>query len=169
MLRSRHSIKTIKQAGFTLIELMIVVAIIGILAAVAVPAFQDYMARSKITEVISAMSACRTGVTEFATSQNRLPASADEGGCASGAQSKYVANMAVGAGGVITATVRNINKVVDTKTVSFTPTRDTDGTAKTPAKDGETITGWACSSSFATGDFKFLPSNCRQSKVGTLN
>src|SRR5687768_1233459 len=77
------------QQGFTLIELMIVVAIIGILAAVALPAYQDYTIRAKMSEVILAMSACRTSITEVYQSGGSQPA-ANSWGCEGGVSTKYV-------------------------------------------------------------------------------
>lgn len=65
------------QKGFTLIELMIVVAIIGILAAVAIPAYQDYTARAKVSEIILAASSARTAVSEGATVMGKMPTASD--------------------------------------------------------------------------------------------
>ncbi len=72
------------QQGFTLIELMIVVAIIGILAAVAIPAYQDYTIRAKVTEGIGFGAAAKTSVSEFIVSQGALPADAAEAGITTG-------------------------------------------------------------------------------------
>ena len=71
-----------KQSGFTLIELMIVVAIIGILAAIALPAYQDYTIRAKVSECSGILAACKTGVSEYFASEGSLPTDASEAGCA---------------------------------------------------------------------------------------
>src|SRR5204863_1138809 len=95
------------QQGFTLIELMIVVAIIGILAAVALPAYQDYTVRAKMSEVILALSACRTSITEVYQSGGTPPA-ANAWGCENAnSQSKYVASLATDANGAVTAKIQN--------------------------------------------------------------
>jgi type IV pilus assembly protein PilA len=69
------------QQGFTLIELMIVVAIIGILAAIAIPAYQDYTVRSRVTELVNAAGVCKTGVAEFYQAKGLMPVDQTEAGC----------------------------------------------------------------------------------------
>jgi type IV pilus assembly protein PilA len=83
-----------KQKGFTLIELMIVVAIIGILAAIAIPAYQDYTVRSKVTEAVAGMSAAKTSVSEFYQSQGSMPANSTVAGFTLTITAKYLANLA---------------------------------------------------------------------------
>lgn len=137
------------QKGFTLIELMIVVAIIGILAAIAIPAYQDYIVRSKVTELAVAASACKTSVSEYAQSEGDLPDTIDEAGCVSNA-TQYVASLDVGAEGVITVTATAaVGGSAANQTFVLTP----DYTSTTGTVE------WRCDGSSIEN--KYLPANCR--------
>jgi len=159
------------QKGFTLIELMIVVAIIGILGAVALPAYQDYAVRAKISEVLLAASPCRTGVTEALQSATTADASASLASACASATSKYVTSVASSANGVITVTANEANLpqlTSATNTLTLVPVQ-TGTTAVVGTTDGgKTIAGWACgarATSTPAGATtilsKYLPANCR--------
>lgn len=153
------------QKGFTLIELMIVVAIIGILAAVALPAYQDYTVRAKMSEVILAMSACRTTITEVYQTGGTPPLQ-NEWGCGEFGSiqpivTKFVAKLETDPNGVITATIQGVSTAVDTKIVELTPLAAS-GTAATTAKNmGAGLWGWVCGSGGTNLDKKYLPGSCR--------
>ena len=111
------------QQGFTLIELMIVVAIIGILAAVAIPAYQDYTIRAQVSEGISLASGAKTAVAEFYTQRGTFPADNTAAGLASAAAIKgtYVSQVAV-ANGVITVTYgEDVNNTITNNTIAVSP------------------------------------------------
>ena len=136
------------QQGFTLIELMIVVAIIAILAAIALPAYQDYLIRSQVSEGMTLASGAKTAVAETYANTGKMPADNAEAGleAANKIKGKYVTQTAVAAG-VITSTFGgDANAKLSGKTLTLTPT-DQDGSIS-----------WAC-----TGDMdnKYKPKACR--------
>ena|ERR1700730_3966509 len=135
------------QKGFTLIELMIVIAIIGILAAIALPAYQDYTIRAKVSELVVAGDACKTSVVEYYQSQGSLPVDVNKAGCATGT-SNYVASVTV-ANGIITVAGQNLPAAAAGNFV-LTPT--------VVSATDQPVT-WVCTGSSIA--VKFLPANCR--------
>ena len=148
------------QKGFTLIELMIVVAIIGILAAVALPAYQDYTVRAKMSEVILAMSACRTSITEVYQTGGTPPA-ANGWGCEQGVSSKYVKGLSTDANGVVTATVTSISADVNDSLVTLTPMMAGNTPASSANDMGKGLNGWSCGGTGTSLNKKYLPGSCR--------
>jgi len=147
------------QQGFTLIELMIVVAIIGILAAIAIPAYQDYTVRSKVTEMINAAGVCKTSVAEYYQSLGSMPANSTQAGCSD-----------IGTANTQAPSVQTTGEVqvTATGTLSTQLGASTNMFAYMPAtaSAGAPITQWNCSANnppkaSTTIISKYLPATCR--------
>ncbi|PJK15328.1 prepilin-type cleavage/methylation domain-containing protein [Lysobacteraceae bacterium NML07-0707] len=140
-----------KQQGFTLIELMIVVAIIAILAAIALPAYQDYTARAQMSEAFNLAGGQKATMSEYYSDKGKWPADNTAAGAASATDIKgnYVASVTI-AGDTVTAKMKttDVNKGIQGKSLSLK------GTAGTTLGSFS----WACTSD---ADKKFLPSACR--------
>jgi type IV pilus assembly protein PilA len=130
------------QQGFTLIELMIVVAIIGILAAVALPAYRDYSVRAKVSEVILAASAAKTSIAEYVNTSGALP---PNGYQVDSQTSRYVLGVTWN-GTLITATAQG-EPAINGGTITLTPSTPANGQVN-----------WTCS---GTIEAKFRPSSCK--------
>jgi len=149
--------------GFTLVELMIVIAIIGILASMALPAAVSYSGRAKISEALMIVSACRTTISEVFQSNPITPPGMNGWGCGENTTtSKYVFSLNTTADGVIQVTLHNIGTGVDGTRITMIPMK----TATQPATVsdfGTSLHGWNCGGTGTTVSLNLLPSSCRGS------
>ena len=140
-----------RQSGFTLIELMIVIAIVGILAAIAIPSYLDYTTRAKVSEGIGLADAAKVAVAEYAQSNNgTLPTSNALAGLGTNTDyaTTYVSSVTVGAAGIITVAYTAAAGVTAGQTIIFTPT--------VTASGGVT---WTCTAGTVPDNYR--PQNCR--------
>ena len=158
------------QQGFTLIELMIVVAIIGILAAVALPAYQDYTIKARVSEAILATSQCRTAISEVYQTGSTATPGANNWGCENtvGPATKYVQTVATDDNGVITVTTTGHNDLgtgtinAKSKTIILTPFGSDGTTAMTPSMIPTQVGSFKCEPGTSSGmPGKYLPGSCK--------
>ena len=142
------------QKGFTLIELMIVVAIIAILAAIAIPAYQNYLIRAQVSEGMSLVSAAKTGVDEFVSNYGTFPSTNLSAGVpkAQSISGSYVSTFTVGAGGKITVAYKGpkANAAIKADVLVLSPTNNVGSVS------------WSCGSTAGTTiAAEYLPASCR--------
>ena len=147
------------QSGFTLIEIMLVVAIIGILAVVAVRAANDYAVRAKVSEAVLALTNCRTVISEIYQSADTLPGP-NNWGCEAAGSSKFVDTITTTDKGIIRVGLRGVGDLrIDFHTISLAPLDNT-GTLMT---DVGPVARWRCGAAADGTDLsvEFLPASCR--------
>jgi type IV pilus assembly protein PilA len=149
------------QRGFTLVEVMVVVAIIAILAAIALASVQEYAIRTKVSEGILAMSACRTTVSEIYQGAGSSSPGANGWGCEGNLSSKYVSKVETNADGAVTVTLTGISNSVDGTKVTLIPLNGAGTPASVPADMGTAVRAWTCGGTGTTITARYLPGTCR--------
>ena len=150
------------QSGFTLIELMITVAIVGVLASIAIGQYRDYTRRARMSEVVLAAAKCKTSVSESYLSLTTPPASGAAWGCDGAANTHYVGSVQTSPRGVIRVTVDRLDAAVNGLHVYLVPLRADGSAPMDPSSDlGSGVGQWICGSDVQQVR-SALPPNCRE-------
>jgi type IV pilus assembly protein PilA len=154
------------QQGLTLIELMVVIAVIGILGALALPAYQDYTIRAKVSEMLLAANGCKTAVTETLSAASSADVSAALPKACDSQTSKYVSSVNVDSNGVITVTGNHDalrgSTSASANAIALTPLQSGDTAINGSSDGGKSVSGWRCGPATSNPlPAKYLPASCK--------